>query len=140
MRGIDHACVRVRDFEAALAWYEEKLGFAVEKRWTLEQVPGVEIAYLRGPNASRLEIIGGGDVSGLRTNQSFMEQFAIGGWNHICFASDDVDATMADLASRDVPAALPAADYPDPGRRVAGVRDLDGNVIEISGPLSGKAG
>jgi lactoylglutathione lyase len=136
MRGIDHACVRVDDFERAIAWYGEKLGFSVERRFGIERLPGVAIAYLKGPSGSRVEIIGGGEGRRYPDGQNFMEQFALCGWNHICFSSDDVDATMADLASRGVPPVMPARDYPEVDGRVALVQDLEGNLIEFIGPLS----
>jgi catechol 2,3-dioxygenase-like lactoylglutathione lyase family enzyme len=141
MRRIDHVCVRVDDFERAIVWYGEKLGFSVEKRWELEQLPGVEIAYLRDQSGSHLEIIGGGEGRRHPVGQNFMEQFALRGWQHICFSSDDVDSTMADLASRGVPAVLPAMDYPDgPGARAALVHDLEGNLIEFMGPMNSPIG
>jgi predicted enzyme related to lactoylglutathione lyase len=66
-----------------------------------------------------------------------MEQFTFRGWNHICFASDDVDATVANLASRGVPVVLPPSDFPEgPGVRIGIVQDLEGNMIEFTGPLS----
>jgi catechol 2,3-dioxygenase-like lactoylglutathione lyase family enzyme len=137
MRGIDHACVRVDDFDLAIAWYGEKLGFSVEKRWGIEQLPGVKIAYLRGPNGSCVEIIGGGEGRRYPVGKNFMEQFALRGWNHICFSSDDVDATMADLASRGVAAVLPPFDNLEGAvARIAIVQDLEGNMIEFKGPLS----
>jgi len=136
MRGIDHACVRVEDFDRAVAWYGEKLGFSIEKRWRAEQLPDVEMAYLSGPSGARIEIIGGGDSCGAPGGGNFMEQFAIRGWNHVCFHSDDVDATVADLASRGVPAVLPPTDFPEaPDKRIAIVQDLDGNFVEFIGPL-----
>jgi len=59
MRGIDHSCVKVDDFASAIAWYGEKLGVSVEKRWKVERLPGVDIACLRGQSGSRLEIVDG---------------------------------------------------------------------------------
>lgn len=140
MRGIDHVCVRVDDFERAISWYGEKLGFSVEKRWKVEQLPGVEMAYLRGQSGSRLEIIGGGEGS-RPVGQNFMEQFGRRGWQHICFSSDNVDATMADLASRGVSVVLPAMDYAEgPGARAAFVHDPESNLIEFIGPLNSSIG
>jgi catechol 2,3-dioxygenase-like lactoylglutathione lyase family enzyme len=137
MRGIDHACVRVDDFERAIAWYGEKLGFSVEKRWRIEQLPGVEVAYLKGSNGFRVEITGGGDGRRHSAGWNFMEYFSLRGWNHICFSSEDVDATMADLASRGVPAFLPAFDYLEGvSARYAFIQDSEGNMIEFRGPLS----
>jgi catechol 2,3-dioxygenase-like lactoylglutathione lyase family enzyme len=49
LRRADHVCIGVDDFEGVLAWYCEKLGFAVEKRWHVEKLPGVQLAYLIGP-------------------------------------------------------------------------------------------
>jgi glyoxylase I family protein len=140
IRGIDHVCVRVDDIERAIAWYGEKLGFSVEKRLKVEQLPGVEIAHLRDQSDSHLEIIGGGEGRRYRAGQNFVEQLALRGWNHICFSTDDVDAIMARLASRGVPAVLPAMDYPEGPGRAACVQDIDGNLIEFTGPMNSPIG
>jgi predicted enzyme related to lactoylglutathione lyase len=66
-----------------------------------------------------------------------MEQLVLRGWNHICFTSDDVDATIADLASRGLPAVLPPMDFSElGGARYAIVQDMEGNQIEFMGPMN----
>jgi catechol 2,3-dioxygenase-like lactoylglutathione lyase family enzyme len=138
LRRADHVCIGVDDFEGVLAWYCEKLGFAVEKRWHVEKLPGVQLAYLIGPDGFRLEVLGGGQGPRSPIGADFAEHLGIRGWNHLCFWSDDVDATMADLAAWVVGAFVPVTDYPiGAERRVAFVQDPEGNVIEFAGPLSG---
>jgi catechol 2,3-dioxygenase-like lactoylglutathione lyase family enzyme len=141
IHGVDHVCVRVDDFERAIAWYGGKLGFTVEERWKVEQFPGVEIAFLRDQSGSHLVIIGGGEGSRYPVGPNFMEKLALRGCQHICFSSGDVDSTMADLASRGIPAAPSAMDHPEgPGTRNALVQDLEGNLIEFVGPVNSPIG
>lgn len=46
---------------------------------------------------------------------------------------------MAELTKRGVPAFVSATDYPKGAeRRVAFVKDPEGNVIELAGPLAGR--
>jgi catechol 2,3-dioxygenase-like lactoylglutathione lyase family enzyme len=135
--GIHHVCVRVDDIEQAIAWYGEKLDFSVKRRSVVEQLPGVEVAFLTDQCGAHLEIIGSGERRRHAVGQNFGEQLAQRGWNHICFSTDNVDAIMADLASRGVPAVLPANDYPEGPARTALVQDLEGNLIEFYGPMNG---
>jgi hypothetical protein len=51
------------------------------------------------------------------------------------FCSENVDATIAELARREAPAFLPPTDFPEGDTvRVALVQDSEGNVIQFVGP------
>jgi len=55
----------------------------------------------------------------------------------LVFGVDDVEAFCARLRARGVQIVIPPTDHADWGIRTAHVRDPDGNLIEISQPLSG---
>ncbi len=139
LKRADHLCFGVDDLDAAIAWYVDKLGFEEEVRWGLDGMPGVELAYLRGLGF-RIELISGGGGPRAPQAASFADQMGLRGFNHLCFWSDDIDATMRSLAERGVPAFLAAQDFPvGPNVRIAFIRDLEGNVIEFCGPLAAAA-
>lgn len=62
----DHVALRVANFAETINWYKEKLGFQEEVVWTVEELPGIQLAYLEH-NRFRLEIIGGGGFQSTQT-------------------------------------------------------------------------
>lgn len=135
---VDHVMVGVDDFDGMIRWYVDKLGFLEEKRWTVEGLAGINLAYLIGPGDFRIEFIGGGKGPRTPVPATFPQHFTMRGFQHLCFWVDDVDAAMAELRRRGVPVFVPAEDYPvGAERRVAFIQDPEGNVIEFAGPLRG---
>lgn len=131
----DHVSIGVDDYDASLRWYQDMLGFSVEKQWTVDGLPGVRLAYLI-KNGFRVEVISGGQDAAPARPGDFQQHFDRKGFGHLCLRVADVDAAMAELARRGVPAFVPAKDYPvGAERRVAFVLDNGGNVIEFAGPL-----
>lgn len=132
----DHLMLGVDDMEAVIAWYRDKLGYEVEKAWTVDGLPGIRLAYLIGHGGYRMELIAGGHGPKTPDPASFDEHFRMRGYQHACYWVDDVDAVMAELKSRGVEAFFPATDFPvGAERRVAFVKDPEGNIIEFAGPL-----
>jgi catechol 2,3-dioxygenase-like lactoylglutathione lyase family enzyme len=134
----DHVMLGVDDMDRMTTWYRDVLGFEVEKAWTVEGLPGIRLAYLTG-HGFRLELIAGGGGPRTPVPASFPEHFTMRGFQHLCFWVDDVDAAVAELERRGVPMFVPATDYPEGAeRRVAFVKDPEGNVVELAGPLAGR--
>lgn len=134
----DHICFGVDDIDAMIDWYSRVLGFAVEKRWTVEELPGRELAYLIGANGFRIELISGGTGPRAPSGDSFAEHLSIRGANHLCFRVTDVDAAVASIEASGATAFYPPTDYPvGAERRIAFLKDVEGNVIEFAGPLKG---
>ena len=131
----DHLSISVTDLDVMIDWYGEKLGFVVEKAWTVEGLDGIRLAYLVGP-AFRLELIEGGSGARSPAPRDFGEAFQTSGYQHIGFAVEDVDETMSVLKARGVDAFYPATSYPEGAeRRIAFIQDPEGNLIEFSHPL-----
>lgn len=117
-----HTCIRVRDVEASLRFYEA-LGF--ERRGRLNFASAYNV-YLGLPgDADRLE---------LTVNVGREEPYDLGdGYNHVAVTVDDVDAVLARLAE------LGAAPEKPPYRpgdredlpRIAFVADPDGYRVEL---------
>lgn len=132
---VDHVSIGVRDLDRVAIWYRDKLDFVVEKIWTVEGLDGVRLAYLVG-HGWRIELIEGGTGPFTEAPENFNAHFQRGGYGHIAFSVEDVDETMAALASRDVEAFVPPESYPvGAERRVAFIMDPEGNVIEFATPI-----
>ncbi len=134
----DHVCFGVDDIEAVIEWYGRVLGFTVEKRWTVAELPGRELAYLIGANGFRIELIFGGMGPRVQSGESFAEHLGIRGANHLCFRVADVDEAVASIEASGASPFFPPTDYPiGAERRIAFLKDVEGNVIEFAGPLKG---
>ena len=118
-----HTCVRVRDIDASLRFYEA-LGF--ERRGRLE----FETAY-----NVYLGLPGAGDQLELTVNVGREEPYDLGdGYNHIALTVDDLDATLAAL--KEQLGVEPEKPPFHPGGRedlphIAFVADPDGYRIEL---------
>src|SRR3954464_4637847 len=118
-----HTCVRVRDIEASLRFYEA-LGF--ERRGKLQFKTAYNI-YMGLPPA--------GDTLELTVNVGREEPYDLGeGYNHIALTVDDIDAVVAKLDA-DLGVQPERAPYHPGDRddlpRIAFVADPDGYRIEL---------
>ncbi|MEO1657312.1 MAG: VOC family protein [Pseudomonadota bacterium] len=139
----DHMSINVADFDAAMDWYQEKLGFTVDVAWRVEALDGKRLAYLSlGDTVIELVAADEGGM-GLAAPESFSEHFGRTGFGHLCFETDDVDGILADLEARGVPTFVRGETYALDGtpyeRRVGFIQDLEGNVIEFAEPLRQRA-
>jgi methylmalonyl-CoA/ethylmalonyl-CoA epimerase len=133
----DHILIGVSNFEDSVRWYQDKLGFSEEMRWTVEGLPDLQLAYLM-LNGFRLEIIGTSQPRvGSPSSSDFADHLRTQGFAHLCFVVDDVDEALAELNRRGVPTFVSPETYPlsNVRRRVAFIQDNNGNVIEMAGPL-----
>ena len=118
-----HTCVRVRDPEASVRFYEA-LGFERRGRLNFESAYNV---YLGLPGA--------GDQLELTVNAGRDEPYDLGeGYNHVALAVDDLDGLLARL--RDELGVEPEREPYRPGGRddlprIAFVADPDGYRIEL---------
>lgn len=137
----DHIMLRVPNFQETMQWYKQKFGFQEVLRWKEPSLPGVDLAYLE-LNGFRLEILGGGEPpprKAIATPVDVPTHTRFQGYRHLCFRTNDVDATLAELKRRGVPTFEAAYDYPPIQRRLGFVLDNNGNAIEFSGPMKGSA-
>jgi lactoylglutathione lyase len=117
-----HTCVRVRDIDASLRFYET-LGF--ERRGKLQFQTAYNV-YMGLP--------GDGDTLELTVNDGREEPYDLGdGYNHIAIPVDDIHATVAELAEQGIEPEKPPY---HPGDRtelgpICFVEDPDGYRIEL---------
>ena len=115
-----HTCVRVRDIDASVAFYE-RLGFEVRGRLNFDTAYNV---YLGLP--------GDGDRLELTVNIGREQPYELGeGYNHVAMTVSDLDATLAELASAGIEPERPPYAVPGKDIRIAFVRDPDGYRIEL---------
>jgi|SRR5215208_7555765 len=122
MKKVVHTCVRVRDIDASLRFYEA-LGF--ERRGKLRFQTAYNI-YMGLP--------GDGDTLELTVNEGREEPYDIGdGYNHLALTVDDLDVMVAHLAEQGIEPEKPP--YHPGGREELGpicfVQDPDGYRIEL---------
>jgi lactoylglutathione lyase len=119
-----HTCYRIGDIERSVAFYE-KLGFEELSRMPI------------GEDATNVFMAIPGDKVALElTYNHGVERYELGsGYGHVALAVDDLDATLAGLASQGIEPEKPP--YRPGGRseghRIAFVRDPDSYRIELIG-------
>ncbi|MEL6429219.1 MAG: VOC family protein [Planctomycetota bacterium] len=134
----DHVCIGVSSLDAAIRWYTDVLDFELDVQWTVPELPGFRLAYIRRGDW-RIELIdSGARTPGPVEPMAFDAFLRTPGFSHLCFRVEDVDAVAGVLSDRGVTFEVPPTDFPDVQRRVAFFRDFDGNYLELAGPMVGE--
>ncbi|GAB5476120.1 MAG: hypothetical protein Mars2KO_42190 [Maribacter sp.] len=133
----DHILMGVTNFEETVKWYKDILGFEVEVQWKVAGLDNLDLAYLNNGDF-RIEIIG--NKEGVQNNKQvndFGEHLSHQGYAHICFQVEDIDLTMKQLNEKGIETFVKAETYPLDfyNRRVAFIKDLNGNIIEFGSPI-----
>jgi lactoylglutathione lyase len=120
-----HVAFRVRDIEASIRWYGEMFGAREAFRANKED-GSPQLVYVEFAPGQFVELFPGGKQP--------LEPPAVPGeairYEHYCVLVDDLDATLAHLASHGVtPASPPRTGRA--GQRLAFIADPDGNRIEL---------
>ncbi len=116
---IDHVVLRVRDLAAMVRFYEQALGFRVERR--LERISLVQMRA----GASMLDLVAGGRAEGAPN------------MDHLCFrvAPFDRDAIVTQLAPFGISVGETVERYGAEGNGPSVYfHDPEGNQIELKGP------
>ncbi len=133
---IDHVMISVPNYQETLQWYREKFDATIEKEWTVDELPDLQLAYL-DVRGFRIEVVGTTQArSGMPNMSDFGEALRTTGVGHICFRVDSVDEAISELNQKGVPTFIEAFDAPQVGVRVGFVKDNNGNVIEFSGAMN----
>ncbi len=120
LREFAHVRYQVTDVERSIAFYRDKLGFALQM-----QAGSAFAAVLLGK--LRL-ILGGPGSSGSRAMPDGRQQVP-GGWNRILIYVDDLDAELRRLKEQGVP--FRNTVEAGPGGKQIQIEDPDGNPIEL---------
>lgn len=120
IKGIAHVCFVVRDLDASIAYYRDRLGLRPAFEFINDEGERFGV-YLHAGERTFLELFVG-KVTRRAERQSYQ---------HVCLEVDDVEATVADLRARDVEVteAVLGSDH----SWQAWLNDPDGNRIELHG-------
>ena len=120
--GFGHAAIKVTDIDRSLDYWRDRMGFPEMLRLNHDD-GSLWLVYLRITDDQYLEIFPGAEndrAPGWNAN----------GVNHLCFAIDDLDATVQRITDAGVDLLSPIKMGAD-GNRQAWIEDPDGNRIEL---------
>jgi methylmalonyl-CoA/ethylmalonyl-CoA epimerase len=122
-----HGALSVPDLVASIAWFDRMLGFTVESRFRIPQIPA-EVAMLRRGEL-RIELFEVPDAEALPDSRRFPDRDnRTHGNKHVAFAIQDAKAAELELRALGADIAL-VVDAPQ-GKGFF-VRDNAGNLIEF---------
>ena len=132
---VDHAALRVPDFDSAIAWYTEKLNFRLRKQVSFA---GLTFAFLSpgSDDGFIFELLAGPGADTRPTYANLHASYQTGGWHHVCFRVESVDAAVEQLKQRSVTIVSEPHDVVAMGLRVAFFADPWGNYFEVTQLLS----
>lgn len=131
---IDHAGIRVPDFDQAVDWYTKTLDFRLLRSVSLRGMTFGFIAPATDDTFS-FEIMGGPGAAPRPTYQELGDSYNLQGWHHIGIRVDDVDATVAELKQRGVKIVSEPHDVEVMKLRLAFFADPWGNLLEVIAPM-----
>ncbi len=120
VKALAHVCFTVRDLDAAIAFYRDKLGLT----------PAFDFINDKGQRFGVYLLLGGRNFIELFTGQ-LAEPAKGQSFRHICIEVDDVAATVADLRAKRVEVTDPKLGSDHSWQ--AWLTDPDGNRIELHG-------
>jgi catechol 2,3-dioxygenase-like lactoylglutathione lyase family enzyme len=135
---VDHAAIRVPDFDAAIAWYTEKLDFRLKKHVSFA---GLTFAFLSpaGNNSFIFELLAGPGADSRPRYADLHASYKTAGWHHVCFRVQSVDAAIEQLKQRDVIVVSEPHDVLPMGLRLAFFADPWGNLFELTQTLDNRS-
>jgi len=127
---INHAAIRVPDFDAAIAWYADRLDFRSKQTVS---VAGLSFGFLypAGDDGFHFELMAGSGAAERPAYKDLHDSYNMSGWHHPGFSVDSVDDVIDELKRRDVTIASEPHDVPAMGLRVAFFADPWGNLFEV---------
>jgi catechol 2,3-dioxygenase-like lactoylglutathione lyase family enzyme len=131
---INHAGIRVPDFDEAVAWYTKTLDFRLLRSATLGKLTFGFISPATDDSFS-FEILAGPGAAERPAYENFRDSYNLLGWHHLGIRVDDVDATVDELKRRHVKIISEPHDVAVLGLRLAFFADPWGNLLEVIAPI-----
>jgi catechol 2,3-dioxygenase-like lactoylglutathione lyase family enzyme len=133
---VDHAAIRVPDFDRALAWYSGKLGFRLKNQVSFA---GLIFAFLSpaGNDEFTFEMLAGPGASNRLSYADLHDSYKAAGWHHLCFRVENVDLAVGQLKQRGVTIVSEPHDVVPMGLRVAFFADPWANLFELTQLIAG---
>jgi len=127
--------IRVPDFDAAAAWYTEKLDFRLTHSLSLGDLTYTFISTAADESFS-FELVAGPGAASRPPYQDLRASLKLSGWHHMCFRVDNVQDTVDELKRRGVTIISEPHDVAAMGLRLAFFADPWGNLFEVIQSLS----
>ena len=134
-----HTMLRVRNLDAALNFYVNLLGLQ-EVRRRVDDKNKYTLVFLAAPEdagAAKAALDAGrrdSPMVELTFNWDTEDYGEARYFGHLAFEVDDLDAVFAAATSAGGAEVWAPRPSPEPGRRMAFIHDLDGNLVELIGP------
>jgi len=132
---VEHMGIRVPDFDAAVAWYTEKLDFRLTHSLSLGDLTYTFISTAADESFS-FELVAGPGAASRPPYQDLRASLKLSGWHHMCFRVDNVQDTVDELKRRGVTIISEPHDVAAMGLRLAFFADPWGNLFEVIQSLS----
>ncbi|WP_181806419.1 VOC family protein [Streptomyces shenzhenensis] len=127
---LDHVGLNVRDLAAQLVWYRTAFGLKTVFEFHLDG-PGLTGVVLEHPHGWRLELLARpGSAPGLRAPDP-VTAVLTEGYGHFAVTTPELDPVYAALTALGAGEVLAPGPSPEPGVRMAWVKDPEGNLIEL---------
>jgi catechol 2,3-dioxygenase-like lactoylglutathione lyase family enzyme len=131
---VDHAGIRVPDFDEAVAWYTNTLDFRLLRSVSIGKLTFGFISPATDDSFS-FEILAGPGATDRPAYENFHDSYNLSGWHHLGIRVDDVDATVEELKRRRVKILSEPHDVAVLGLRLAFFADPWGNLFEVIAPI-----
>jgi glyoxylase I family protein len=130
---LNNVALAVADLASMISWYESRLGFVMAERGRFDAV-GADYAMLEAAGL-RIELVSRPGAAQRPVDRTAPpDHLGVLGLKALVFETDDLVATTALLAAHGVE--MVWADQPlTPERHSTMLRDLEGNLIHIFGPI-----
>jgi catechol 2,3-dioxygenase-like lactoylglutathione lyase family enzyme len=94
---INHASIRVPDFDIAVAWYADKLDFQLKQSVS---VAGITFGFLypAGDDRFHFELMAGPGAAARPAYKDLHDSYNVYGWHHPGFIVDSVDDVINELS------------------------------------------
>lgn len=104
---IDHICFAVGDLAAGISYWETVFGYRQQTSVVTNSRQGVNVVFMSKENSLQVKLI-----EPLEGNHSLAKSVERGGgFHHVCFKCDDVDAEITELRGKGLRTLVP----PQPG-------------------------
>jgi glyoxylase I family protein len=127
---VDHAGIRVPDFEEAVAWYTKTLDFRLLKSVSIGEITFGFISPVADDRFS-FEILAGPGAASRPPYEDLHGSYNMSGWHHLGIRVQSVDDSVNELKRRGVKIVSEPHDVPSMGLRLAFFADPWGNLIEV---------
>lgn len=127
---IHHFALSVADLDTSIEWYQDKLSFILERRFS--PAVDIEIAHMLSQGGVRIELLfQAGSAPSPDEGKDPLAAIGTRGAKHIGFLVDDVDAVARTLQARGVELVLGPVEVPPAGVKNLFILDNSGNQLKF---------